>query len=446
MKIIVAGAGEVGTHLARMLSRETHDITVVDPDQKNLDNVAAHADLVTICGSSTSFAILKEAGVRSCDLFIAVAPTEEINLASAMIAKRLGAKKTIARINNQEYLQPINKPHFIAMGIDSMIYPQKLAAREIVNLLDQTGTSEIFNFSSGKLSLFVLKLDETAPVINKTLIEASIVKEKFLYRAVAITRNGKTIIPRGHDRFLVNDLVYVITNQEGIKKMMKYSGVKKLDINKLIILGGSRTGIQTALELQKSINIKLIESDPEKAQAIAEQLTHTLVINDDARNVEMLIEEGLETTDAILATTGNSETNIISCIHAKRLGVKKTIASVENIDYIDLVENMGIDAIINKKLIAASYIFRFTLDADVPSVVCLTGADAEVLEFVVRDGARITKAPLLELDFPKDAIIGGVVRGAESFIAKGDTVFLPNDRVVVFALPLSLQKVQNFFN
>lgn len=446
MKIIIAGAGEVGMHLARMLSKVMHEIIMVDPDQKRLDLVAAHADIITYCGSATSFATLKEAGAKACDLFIAVAHQEDTNIVSAVLAKRLGAKKTIARVNNPEYLQPIFKPHFIALGIDSLIYPQKLAAREIINLLDQSGTSEIFNFSGGKLSLFVLKLDETAPVINKTLIEASIVKEKFLYRVVAITRNGKTIIPRGHDRFLVNDLVYVITNQEGISKMLKYSGVKKLDINNLLILGGSSTGVRTALELQKNVNIKIIEINPEKANMLAEKLPNALIINGDARDVELLKEEGLDNMDAVLAVTGNSETNIIACVHAKSRGVKKTIAAIENIEYIDIAENLGIDSIINKKLIAASYIYRFTLDADVPSVVCLTGADAEVLEFVVRDGARITRYPLLEMDFPKDAIVGGVVRGNESFIAKGDTVILPNDRVVVFALPTSIHKVQNFFN
>ncbi len=446
MRIILAGAGDVGKYLAKMLSSEDHDIILIDPDAESLNNVSAHLDLLTLLGSSTSFKTLKEAEVAKADLFIAVAHSEDTNIISAMLAKKLGAKKTIARIDTHEYLREENRAHFKSLGIDNIIYPQRLAAREIVKLLHQTGTSEIFNFSQGKLSLFAIKLSKDATVVNKTLIEAVEIDKNLDYRAVAITREGKTIIPRGNDVLLENDIVYVITRKESIKKLKKYSGIKNLNVNNIMILGGSRIGIRTAKSLQNNNNLKLIEIDREKAVELAEILPDTLVINGDCRDNDFLCEEDLNKMDALIAVTGNSELNMLSCLLAKKAGVKKTIAAVENIDYIDIAEKMGIDAIINKKLIAASYISRFTINANVASVVCLTSANAEVLEFVVSKDAKITKDIIKNIHFPKDAIIGGVVRGELSFICKGDTLIKPNDEVVVFSLPAAINKVQKFFN
>ena len=446
MRIILAGAGDVGKYLAKMLSSEEHDIILIDPDAESLNNVGAHLDLLTLQGSSTSFKTLKEAEVAKADLFIAVAHAEETNIIAAMLAKKLGAKKTIARIDTHEYLREENRAHFISLGIDNIVYPQRLAAREIVKLLHQTGTSEIFNFSQGKLSLFAIKLSKDAPVINKTLIEAVKIDKNLEYRAVAITHEGKTIIPRGNDILMANDIVYVITRKESIKKLKKYSGVKNLNVNNIMILGGSRIGIRTAKTLQHNNNLKLIEIDREKAFELAEILPDTLVINGDCRDNDFLYEEDLEKMDVLISATGNSELNMLSCLLAKKAGVKKTIAAVENIDYIDIAEKMGIDAIINKKLIAASYISRFTINANVASVVCLTSANAEVLEFVVSKDAKITKDIIKNMHFPKDAIIGGVVRDELSFICKGDTLIKPNDKVVVFSLPSAINKVQKFFN
>lgn len=446
MKIIIAGAGEVGMYLAKMLANEHHEIVVMDTNPERLEDVSTHFDLLTVQGSATSFETLKDAGIKNADLFIAVTHELEVNITACILGKKLGAKRTIARVDNREYLLPINKAHFISLGIDSLVYPQMLAAREIVNLLSQTGTSEVFNFSGGSLSLFVLRLDDSAPVINKTLQEASKIDKELIYRAVAITRNNETIIPRGQDVFLPNDIVYVITNQKGVSKLMKYSGQKKLDTHNIMILGGSRIGKRTALTLQEMSKVKLIEYNKEKCFELADEIPRALIINGDGRNIDLLKEEGIEKMDAFIAVTGDSETNILTCIQAKRLGVQKTIAAVENTDYINLAENLGIDAMINKKLITASYIMRFTVNADVPSFVCLTGSDAEVLEFVVRPGAKITKDILKEIGFPKEAIIGGVIRDKKGFIAQGDTHILANDRVVVFAIPSVIHRIERFFN
>ncbi len=446
MKIIIAGAGEVGQHIAKMLSKEKHDIIVIDSDKENLKNVDSHFDLLTINGSASSISVLKEAKIKSADLFIAVTNFEDVNIVSAILAKKLGAKKTIARIDKKEHLLLTNRQHFADLGIDLLICPEELAAKEIVGLLKQTGTTEIFEFSDKKLLLFVIKLDENASIINKTLVEAAKIDKTFNYRAVAITRNTQTIIPRGDDKFLINDLIYVITNKAGIKSLLKYSGKKRFHIHNIMIIGGSRIGRRTAKDLEYHFNIKLIEINKDKSPLLADFLEKTLVITGDGSNIDLLTEEGIKNMDAFIAVTGNSETNILTCLLAKKLGVKKTIAEIENIDYIDLAENIGIDTIINKKLITASHIFQFTMKAEVSSLKCLTGADAEVLEFVVHKNSKITKKTLKFMDFPEDAIIGGVVRGNNSYIAKGDTLIEEQDKVVVFALPSAIRKVEKFFN
>lgn len=445
MKIIVAGAGAVGSHLAKMLSQENHDIVLIDPDEDKLRQVGSTLDVMTRTGSATSISDLLDSGVKKADLFISVARNEETNITASILSKRLGAKKTIARIDNQEYLYVKHREHFTSMGVDYMIYPEKIASREIVGLLHQTGSTDIVDFSGGKLSLFVLRLDEDSKFSGKSLQEISSSQVKSEFRAVAITRNGDTIIPNGDFVLNPGDLVYVISTQEGIDILMELSGKKKYDVRNIMILGGSRIGMLTAKDLGMQHNIKLIEQDREKSYRLSNMLNNTLVINGDGRDVNLLTEEGLQSMDAFIAVTGDSEINILSCMLARRLGVKKTICEVEIMDYISLAENMGIDTIINKKLIAASRIFRFTSSEAVSSVKCLTGTDAEVLEFEVQPDTKITEASLNQINFPKDSMIGGVIRGDTSFIANGYTLIKPGDKVVVFSLPASISKVSKLF-
>lgn len=446
MKIIVAGAGAVGSHLAKMLSQENHDIVLIDPDEDKLRQVGANLDVMTRGGSATSIADLMDTGIKKADLFIAVARKEETNITACILGKRLGAKKTIARIDNQEYLYVKHREHFTSMGIDYMIYPEKIAAKEIVGLLHQTGTSDIVDFSGGKLSLFVIRLDEDSKMAGKSLLELSSTQEDHEYRAVAITRKGETIIPDGKLRLEVGDFIYVIATQEGIDSLMNITGKKKYDVNNIMILGGSKIGMLTAKDIGTQHNIKLIEQNRERSYQLSNMLNNTLVINGDGRDVNLLVEEGLEKMDAFIAVTGDSETNMLSCMLAKKLGVKKTICEVEIIDYISLAENMGIDTIINKKLIAASRIFRFTSSDAVSSVKCLTGTDAEVLEFDVKPDSKITKASLNQINFPTNSLVGGVIRGDSSFIANGYTLIKPGDKVVVFSLPSAIPKVSKLFS
>ncbi len=446
MRIVIAGAGAVGTHLAKMLSYESHDITVVDNDEDRLKHVGSSFDILTLQGNATSIGILRESKIKKADLFIAVTQSESVNIASSILAKELGALKTIARIDNQEYLFAVNRELLQKKGIDYMIYPEMIAAKEIVDLLSHTGMSDIVDFSGGRLHLYAFKLNENAPIIDKSLMEVSDPEQILEYRAVAITRNGKTIIPRGHDTFSDGDLVYVITNKGGVNNLLRYTGKENIEVRNIMILGGSRIGVRTAQDLGDQHYVKLIEQSREKSYKISNALDNALVINGDGTNVDLLNQEGLSKMDAFIAVTGNSETNILSCLLALKMGVKKTIAEVENMDYIPLAENIGIDTIINKKLIAASRIFRFTMSPEVTSMKCLTGTEAEALEFIAKKDSLITRDMLRNVDFPKDAIVGGVVRGTSSFIANGDTEIRVNDRVVVFALPSTVSIVGKFFS
>lgn len=445
MKILIAGAGEVGSHLVKMLSNEYHDITIIDDDEKRLDELTALSDVLTIEGDVTSFESLIRGEVQRCDLFMAVGPEENTNILAAILAKQLGAKKAIARIDNDEYLQPNNKEVFINMGIDYLFYPEKVAAQEVITLLGHSSTTEYVDFSGGKLSLVVFRLDVSSPLIGRTLIEITRDRENLEYRTVAISRGGQTIIPRGEDTFEEGDMVYVISGRNSVKEVMEFSGHPNIEVRNLMILGGSRIGRRIAKELQSEINIKLVDYNPEKAYKLAEMLDKTLIIAEDGRKSEVMLEEGLDKMDAFVALTGRAETNILAAMLAKRMGVKKVIAEVENMNYISLAESIGIDTIINKKLITASSIFRFTMNTDVQAIKCLNGCDAEVLEFIAKPGSPATKGKIKHINFPREAILGGVVRGDKAMIATGNVEIKAYDRVVVFALPTAISKVGCFF-
>ncbi len=446
MRIIIAGAGETGCHLAKMLSSTEHDITVIDHDPKCLAEVSSMADVITIEGDCTAFATLRRAMVRKGDLFIAVLARENDNIVSAVLAKQLGAKKSIARVDNNEYLEPNNKEIFINMGIDFLFYPERAAAGEVINLLGHTATSEYVDFSGGKLALVVFKLEPTSELIGRELQGFSDDDTPLNYRTVAITRAGQTIIPQKDESFMKGDVIYVITRKETMPELMSFSGKSNIEIKNMMVLGGSRIGISVASEMQGKTNVKLIDYNADRAYRLAETLEKTLIINVDGRNTEAMLEEGLANMDAFVAVTGRSETNIMAALLAKRMGVKKVVAEVENLNYITLAESMGIDTIINKKLVTASNIFRFTMSTDVQAIKCLNGSDAEVLEFIVKPNSPATKCPIRELELPRDTIIGGIVRGDKVSIATGASTMVAYDRVVIFSMPASIGKIGYYFN
>ena len=445
MKIVIAGAGDMGTHLAKMLSGNGHDITVADVDPKALAEVGSLVDVETTEGDTTQFSVLRKAGVRKCDLFIAVRSVENDNILSAVMAKQLGARKAIARVDSNKYLEPNSKEIFIDMGIDYLFYPEQIAAREVINLLGHTSTTEYVDFAAGKLTLIAFKLELTSPLLGCKIIEDDI-DEDVEYRTVAVVRGSRTFIPSSEDRFEEEDMVYIIARHNAAQSVVELSGNSQVDIRNMMILGGSRIGVRIANELQNKVNIKLVDYNSDKAYRLAEMLDKTLIINEDGRDTEAMIEEDMSGMDAFVAVTGRSETNILAAMLAKRMGVKKVIAEVENINYISLAESIGVDTIINKKLVTASNIFRFTMTTDVQAIKCLTGSQAEVLEFIVKPNSPATKHTIEELGLPDDTMIGGVVRGDRVFIAVGSTRINAYDRVVVFAMPDSVMSVAEFFN
>ena len=451
MKIVIAGAGEVGSHLAKMLSNESNEITVIDMNSDRLQNLRASADVITVEGNPSAIHVLREAGVGSADLFIAVNPSEsqDVNIVSAMLAKKLGSKKATARINNEEYLTYENKYLFTEMGIDLMFYPEKIAAGEILDLLKRTSSTDSLEFARGKLHMSVFKLEEDSPLIGMNMVEFSKLasEQGFKFRVVAISRKNETLIPKFDTKFKYHDLVFIISKREGMEMLLKYVGKHDIEVSSVMILGGSPIGEMVAKQLAKQIDsIKLIEKNKEKCLELSEKLPdNVVVVNGDGRNSDMLLDESIRDYDAFVAVTNSTETNILACVAAKGFGVQRTIAEVENLEYIKLAESMGVDAVINKKLITASRIFKFTLSSKVRFIKYMSGTNAEVLEYIVAPDTKITKCALKDMNFPQNAIIGGVIRGNESFIAVGDTKIEAYDRVAVFALPDAVKDVDKFF-
>jgi len=443
MKIIIAGAGQVGTHLAKMLSGESHDIILLDENEEKLQQMESSYDLMTVTGSPTSINDLSEARIASSDLFIAVTPIESQNITACILAKNLGAKKTLARIDNYEYLIPENKIFFEQLGINAMIYPEMLAAEEIINSLKMNWVRQWMEFNNGALTLIGMKVRENAPIINQKLMN---LKDSDSYRIVAIRRDLSTLIPTGQDEIKPNDIVYFITTKDYIPHVREEAGKEVINVKDLMIMGGGRIAIKTVQSLPNDIDVKVLEKDKSKTFKLVEQMDGALIIHGDASNLELLKEEGIENMDAFVALTDNSEANILACIAAKRFGLKKTISEVENIDYIPLAESLDIGTVINKKLIAASYIYQYTLDADVSKVKSLTHVDAEVVEITAKPNSSITKGKIKDLKFPKNIFIGGIIRDGKGYIANGNTEIKANDNVIVFCVSSSIQKLDKLFN
>ena len=448
MKIIIAGAGEVGFHLAKLLSYESQEITLIDFDKERLNYAETHLDIKVVSGDITSVSILKSSNISSADLFISVTSSETSNITSCVLAKQLGAKKTIARISNTEFIQNKSELEFEKFGIDELISPESLAASEIELLMSQSVFNDTYEFENGALTMLGLTLSEEAEIINKTVKLAAELLPDIHFIPIAIQRKDSraTVIPRGDTVFLKGDRVVFITSKGGDEELCNLTGRQKTQIKNIMILGGGQIGSTSAEELANSgFNIKIVEKSKERAIDLADKLLDALVINGDGRNIELLEEENFSNMDALISVTGNSETNIMSCLVAKSKGVKKTIALVENMDYFALSHSIGVDTLINKKLLAANSIFRYIRKGEVVAMTKLVNMDAELLEFVVNDASKVCGLHIKNIDFPRSAIIGGVIRENEGFIALGDFKIQAGDRVVVCCLPQSIKKVESLF-
>ncbi|MCG8476635.1 MAG: Trk system potassium transporter TrkA [Cytophagales bacterium] len=446
MHIIVAGAGEVGFHLAKQLAHEQHDIVLIDTDKERLQYVANHLDVAAVVGNSTSFKVLLEAKIAKADLLICVTPAEETNLATAMIGKRLGVKRTIARISNLEFLYDKEVLDLKTMGIDSLISPESLAAKEIKRLLREASLTETFEFDRGILSLVGIRVEEGDVIAHKTVREIDNLKERKNFVIAAILREHETIIPNGNTEVNPSDYVYFIAEPSGVDCVYEFKHTVHRKIRNLMIMGGSRTGVNAARILSKKYRVKIVEKEREKCEWLTDIVgDNVLVIHGDANDVELLKQESIDDVDAFLAVTGNSETNIISCLMAKKHGVPKTIAMVENLDYIHLSQQIGVDTMINKKLIAANFISRYVRQGNLISIAGVHGLDAEILEFELAETSEVVNMQVKDISFPKGTVVGGVIRRGEGKTISGNFTFLPKDRVVVLSKTEGLKEVEKLF-
>lgn len=446
MKIVIAGAGAVGTHLAKLLSRENQEIILMDDNEEKLTTLSSNFDLLTVVASPTSIQGLREVDADSADLFIAVTPDESRNMTACMLAHNLGAQKTVARIDNYEYLLPKHKEFFQKMGVDSLIYPEMLAAKEIVSSIRMSWVRQWWEFCGGALILIGTKMREKAEILNIPLYQLG--GPQLPYHIVAIKRGHETLIPRGDDVIKLHDIVYFTTTRKYVPYIRKIAGKEDYaDVQNVMVMGGSRIAVRTAQYVPEYMKLKIIENDLNRCNQLTELLDdRIMIINGDGRDLDLLVEEGLKNTEAFVALTGNSETNILACLAAKRMGVRKTVAEVENIDYIGMAESLDIGTVINKKMIAASHIYQMMLDADVSNVKCLTFANADVAEFTVKEDSRITRHDVKDLGLPKGTTIGGLIRQGEGVVVTGNTRIQAGDHVVVFCLSMMIKKIEKFFN
>lgn len=444
MRIVIAGAGAVGTHLAKMLSEESENVVLLDESEEKLAKMEALLDLQAIVGDPTKISALESAGVDDADLFVAVTPDESRNITACILAHYLGAKKTIARIDNYEYLKPKNKAYFQSLGVDTLIYPEQLAAEEIATSLKYSWMRQMLEFGDGALVMLGIKIRSNATILNIPLKDLS---RDIPYHIVAIQRGDETIIPRGNDVIQVEDLVCFMTTHDQIPYIRSITGKEDFtEIRSIIIMGGSRIAVRTTWLIPDNISIKIIESDIARCHKLLELVDdRVMIINGDARDPELLCSEGIGNTDAFISLSDNSESNILACLAAKRAGVYRTVSEVENIDYISMAESMDIGSVINKKKLAASTIFQMMLKTDVLSVKCLTFIKAVVAEFPVNEGTYITKRPVKDLGLPNGANIGGLIRNGEGLHVSGNTMIQPGDHVVIFCREHILKKLEKFF-
>ncbi len=446
MKIIIAGAYAIGTHLARLLARDHEDITVIDTDAERLAGIGADVDLLTMEASPTSLECLKNAGAEHADLFIAVTPDECQNMSACLLAKALGTRKTVAKIDNSEYIEPDVQDFFANLGINRLIYPEMLAAQDINNGLKMSWVRQRWDVHNGALVMLAIKLRESCEILDQPLRDLCGPDDP--YHIVAIMRDGETIIPGGNDKLELYDLAYFMTTRQFIPYIRKIVGKEHyVDVKNVMIMGGGATAVRTVKTMPSYMDVKIIETDEQRCERLNTLLENedALVINGDGRDLSLLIEEGIKNTQAFVALTGNAETNILACLTAKRLGVRKTVAMVENIDYVSMAGSLDIGTIINKKSIAASRIYQMMLDANVHNVRFLMIANADVAEFIPTEGSKITRKPVKDLGLPKGMTIGGLVRDGKGELVSGNTQIQAGDSVMVFCHGLNMKKIENMF-
>ena len=459
MRIVIAGAGAVGSHLARLLSRDHMNVVLMDPNEEKLSKLSSNLDILATAAAPTSPSALKEAGAGRADLFVAVTPDENENITAALLAKQIGARKCVARVDNYEYMLPVHRPLFTAMGIDTLIYPELLAAQEIAMSTQFSWVRQMWQFGpAGDLVLVSLKMHEGAPasesapaggdnqLVGHTLKEIGL-QHGHSFHVVAIKREGDTVMPHGDERILSDDLVFIMTTRSQLPVLRRLSGKDGYPpVQRCLIVGGGKLSVRADWALPEQMDLKIVEPDPQRCEQLAHLLRpRTLIINGEGHDMDLLNDEGYGHLEALIALTDNDEENILSCVSARRRGIRKTIAQVEDLDLLAMAEELDVGTIVNKRTIAASHIYQLLLKSDVEGVKKLNIANADVAEFTVRSGSKVTRHPVMHIGLPRGVNIGGMVRGGVGRLVGGQTVLQPGDLVVVFCIGDTLKKLDRFF-
>ena len=448
MKILIAGAGEVGFELSKVLSEERHDVTVMDEQQSCLQRVIENLDVLTVEGNATSPHALVEAGAKQADLMIAVTSVDEVNIIASMMAKRLGVKSVIARVRNPELSRNDSPITPSELGIDLLIHPEESAAREIHQLVKRASASDFVSLADGKLQMIGLRVESHSDIVNLPLSEVAEKYSDIEFRVVAISRRGTTIIPRGDNRLMAHDHIFIITKSEFTQKLVTATGHNNVTLRKVMIAGGTDVGRLLAKKLcsdTQKWEIKLIEPDKDIATEIANSNRDILVLNGNPTDPNLLVIEGVQEMDAFISVTEDEESNIISCLMAKHLEVKKTVALVSKSQYVPLSQTIGIDAIVNVKASASDEIHRQIRQGMMLTVKALSGSKAEIIEVVAGKNCKVLNRPVRDLKIPDGIVIGGILRDNSAEIATGNSVIQKGDRVIILALPMAIKKVEEMF-
>ncbi|AFV13050.1 Trk system potassium uptake protein TrkA [Thermacetogenium phaeum DSM 12270] len=443
MRVIVVGAGKVGFNIAQILSREGHDVVLIEKDEERIQVVQEHLDIQTICGSGASCATLEEAGVREADMFVAVTESDELNLVACIMAKQYGVPKTIARARNPEYVESSRQISYAKVGIDLLINPERVTALEIVKLLENPQARDVEFYADGKIQLEELEIRDDLPLASRQINQ---LKNLGQFLIVAIIREGRLIIPGGDDYLRPRDRVYIIARTSEMPRLERHFACRQVRIEDVVILGGGRIGYYLAQQLErKNYNIKVIEKDHKKCKSLAARLKKTLVINGDAVDTDLLLEENIGQADAFIAVTGDDKLNLLVALMAKSLGAKRTVVQVRRSDLIPLLEHVDVDTVVSPRILTAGAILRFVRKGEVASVTVLEDSRAEVIELTVPASAPVVNRRLKEVKLPKGTLIGAIVRGGQAIIPGGDDQVNGGDRVLVFSIPENIPKVEHFF-
>jgi trk system potassium uptake protein TrkA len=444
MRVIIVGAGKVGFNIAQMLSQENHDVILIERDEERKKNVEENLDVLTILGNGASVSVLESAKIRESDLLVAVTEQDEINIVACLIAKNIGVPRTIARIRNPEYIETATMAQASFLGIDLVINPEKVAAKAIAELVEVPEALAVEYYADGKVMLLELSLMPNNPIVNKRLRDLDF---SYPYLIVAVLRSGKIMVPRGDDLLLPYDHIFVVAETKLMKEIEKLLGSERAKIQSVFILGGGRLAFYLAKILeQKNLSIKLLDKDFSNCMEITNQLGKVMVLHGDGTDIHLLEQEDVGKSDLFVAVTEDDKVNLLVSLLAKELGAKKTIAQIRRSDYIPLVERVGIDVAISPRTLVASAILKYIRKGGIVSVSLWQGGGAETIEIIVPNHLGILGKPLKTYKFPRNALIGAIVRANKVIIPSGSDVLLAGDHIIVFALPEAVSKVEKFFS